>query len=408
MQLGWIDYSRQERDTIKELLKILGEPSSVDELGVGIVRDSISDLLYPGTSVLHTRAKYYILIPELFKKAMKSGLTTMPEVRKLIDSDQDKIARALRRAVDEETGTKASGIIGGRSDRAVKMKPARIYWNAMRTTEILCHPNLSFDDACSAVASYNRNNKNTSIKYESDEAGGDAEDAGLNGFSLFNTPCMQNIDDYIANPTLHLTKVESMYLMEQFKHPMVMKNTLMEYCLKNKQSYAETAFSDVEIQSNMPPVLSYNIELAKEFADFIYGAYIVYNLLFFENGGDNATGEQKQYLEDKYSEWKQQTCGIPHREEILKLVRNHEHYKAALNKFLFDFEKAVMVNNSDACSDEEKRLIRDRERFCKRGKAKIGGNYPYQPIQSSPMNYRHSTGQVIIEDILKGLVRDNG
>ena len=62
MQLGWIDYSRQERDTIRELLKILGEPSSVDELGVGIVRDSISDLLYPGTSVLHTRAKYYILI----------------------------------------------------------------------------------------------------------------------------------------------------------------------------------------------------------------------------------------------------------------------------------------------------------------------------------------------------------
>lgn len=408
MQLGWIDYSRQERDTIKELLKILGEPSSVDELGVGIVRDSISDLLYPGTSVLHTRAKYYILIPELFKKAMKSGLTTMPEVRKFIDSDQDKIARALRRAIDEETGTKASGIIGGRSDRAVKMKPARIYWNAMRTTEMLCHPTLSFDDACMAVASYNRKSQNVSIKYESDEAGGDAEDAGLNGFSLFNTPCKQNIDDFIANPTLHLTSGEAMYLMEQFKRPFIMKNTLMEYCLKTKQSFAGTAFSDIEIQSDMPSVLAHNIELAKEFADFIYGAYIVYNLLFFENGGENATEEQKQYLEDKYSEWKQQTCGIPHRDEILRLVRNHEHYKSALNKFLVDFEKAVLANDTDICSDEEKRLVRDRERFCKRGKAKIGTESPYQAIQSFPMNYRHSTGQVIIEDILKGLVRDNG
>ena len=408
MQLGWIDYSRQERDTIKELLKILGEPSSVDELGVGIVRDSISDLLYPGTSVLHTRAKYYILIPELFKKAMKSGLTSMGEVRKLIDADQDKIARALRRAIDEETGTKASGIIGGRSDRAVKMKPARIYWNALRRTEMLCHPDWSFDDACASVANYNRKNQNTSIKYETDEDGGDAEDAVLSGFSLFNTPCKQNIDDYIANPTLHLTRDEAMYLMEQFKRPLIMKNTLIEYCLKNKLSYVETAFSDIEIQSNMPTVLSYNIELAKEFADFIYGAYIVYNLLFFENGGENASEEQKQYLVNEYSEWRQQTCGIPHREEILKLVRNHEYYKAALNKFLFDFEKAVMANNSDVCSDEEKRLIRDRERFCKKGKAKIGGNYPYQPIQSSPMNYRHSTGQIIIEDILKGLERANG
>jgi hypothetical protein len=130
--------------------------------------------------------------------------------------------------------------------------------------------------------------------------------------------------------------------------------------------------------------------------------------LFFENGGDNASEEQKQYLVNEYSAWKQKTCGIPHREEILKLVRNHEYYKAALNKFLFDFEKAVKANDSDVCSDEEKRLIRDRERFCKKGKAKIGGNYPYQPIQSSPMNYRHSTGQIIIEDILKGLERDNG
>jgi hypothetical protein len=33
---------------------------------------------------------------------------------------------------------------------------------------------------------------------------------------------------------------------------------------------------------------------------------------------------------------------------------------------------------------------------------------PFQEIQSSPMNYRHGTGQRIIEDILKGLVRDDG
>lgn len=408
MQLGWIDYSRQERDTIKELLKILGKPSSVDELGVGIVRDSISDLLYPGTSVLHTRAKYYILIPELFKKAMKSGLTTMAEVRRLIDSDQDKIARALRRAIDEETGTKASGIIGGRSDRAVKMKPARIYWNAMRTAEMLSHPNLSFDDACMAVASYNRNNQNVSIKYESDEAGGDAEDADLNGFSLFNTPCKQNIDDFIANPTLHLTSSEAMYLMEQFKRPFIMKNTLMEYCLKTKQSFAGIAFSDIAIQTDMPAVLAHNIELAKEFAGFIYGAYIVYNLLFFENGGKEATEEQKQYLECKYSEWKQQTHGIPHRDEILGLVRNHEHYKSALNKFLVDFEKAVMANDTDICSDQEKMLVRHRERYCKRSKTKIGADYEYQQVQSLPMNFRHDTGQGIIDDILKGLMRDDG
>lgn len=31
MQLGWVDYSRQERETIKELLKVLGESQELFE-----------------------------------------------------------------------------------------------------------------------------------------------------------------------------------------------------------------------------------------------------------------------------------------------------------------------------------------------------------------------------------------
>lgn len=403
MQLGWVDYSRQERDTIKELLKMLGEASSLDELGVGIVRDSISDLLYPGTSVLHTRAKYYILIPALFQKARESGLTTRTEIRRFIDSEQDKIARALRRVIDVNTGTKEVGIIGGRSDRAVKMKPTRIYWNGLRTTGILCNPGLSYDDACSVVASYNKKNQNIEIKSESEDESGDSSDAGKGDFILFNTPCMQSIDDYLMNPTLYMTREESEYLREQFLHVPIMKNTLMEYCLKTKTSLKDTSFAEITIMDGMSEVLGCHIELAKEFAGFIYGAYLVYNIVFFENGGENATETKKEFLEEKYLHWKESTPGLPHREEILKLVRNHEHYKASLSDFLIQFEKAVQDNHTETCSEKERELIKVRERFCKREKAKLGKNYPYQAIQTVPMSYRHGTGQTIIADILEGM-----
>lgn len=409
MQLGWVDYSREERETIKELLKELGKSDSLDELGVGIVRDSISDLLYPGTSVLHTRAKYYILIPELFQKAMKSGLKTGSEVRNLINTDQDKIARALRRAIDEETGTKAAGIIGGRSDRGVKMKPARIYWNALRTTEILCNPDMTFDDACSAVAGYNRKTQNIVIKSEGENDGGDADDAGMGNFALFSAPCKEQIEDYLEHPTLHLRKDEADYLRSQFLHVPVMKNTLMGYCLKTKTSFEGVPLGDVPTDG-MPEILRHNLELATEFADFIYGAYIVYNLVFFENGGEHATADEKRRLENKYASWKKDNQGLLHRDEILKLVRNHERYKADLRDFLMKFEKAVKANTANICSDEEKRIIKQREQICKSVKAKIGKTgegYDFQEIQSSPMNYRHGTGQAIISDILKGLVRDD-
>lgn len=408
MQLGWVDYSRQERETIKELLKILGDSSSLDELGVGIVRDTISDLLYPGTSVLHTRAKYYILIPELFKKAMKSGPTTRSEVRRLIDADQDEIARTLRRAIDEETGTKALGIIGGRADRAVKMKPARIYWNALRTTGILCNPTLSYDDACGAVASYNKKSQNITIKYETDDEAGDALDAENRGFTLFCAPCVQSIEDFLQNPTLHLTRDEACYLREQFMHVPIMKDTLMEYCLRTKTSFADKALSEIQTTADMSEELKYRLKLAVEFANFIYGAYIVYNLLFWENGGENATDEEKSKLEDRYKTWKRTNIGLPHREEILSLISGHEPYKGSLREFLMKFEAAVSANQSDACSVAERKLIKERERSCKKEKAKIGRDDPFGEIHSAPMDYRHGTGQTIISDILSGMAKDNG
>ena len=117
--------------------------------------------------------------------------------------------------------------------------------------------------------------------------------------------------------------------------------------------------------------------------------------------------DEKGKLEENYRAWKENTPGLPHRDEILKLVRNHEHYKAAIRDFLTKFENAVKANPSDICSDEEKRIIRQREQACKSVKAKIGKDYPFQEIQTAPMNYRHGTGQTIISDILKGMVRDD-
>lgn len=401
MQLGWVDYSQEEKEKIKELLKLLGETSALDEMGVGIVRDHISDLLYPGTSVLHTRAKYYILIPELFKKAMESGLTTGKEVRRLIDTEQDKIARALRRAIDEETGKKAHGIIGGRSDIPVKVKPSRIYWNGLRTTGIICNPTLSYDDACSAVAAYNRKNNNIILKSESDGEAADSFDAKTS-FTLFTAPCQQSIDDYLKNPTLYLTRDEALYLYDQFLYTPVMKDTLMEYCLKTNKYY-DIPLSEIKHEDDMSKKLKNNLMLAVEFADFIYGAYIVYNLLYWENGGKDATDEAKKFLISRYAEWKTSYKGLPHREEILNLVIGHDFYKKTLNEFLKEFEKAVDSNSSKRCSEAEKKVIINRERFCKREKSKLFKDYPYTEIHSMPMNYRHDTAQDIIYDILKGM-----
>ena len=83
----------------------------------------------------------------------------------------------------------------------------------------------------------------------------------------------------------------------------------MEYCLKTKTSFDGVLLDDIH-KDGMSEVLRRNLELATEFANFIYGAYIVYNLLFFENGGENATADAKNRLEEKYKYWKKDNSGL--------------------------------------------------------------------------------------------------
>jgi hypothetical protein len=46
-----LDYSEAERRQVQEMLQLFTEKGTVDDLGVGTVRDAISNRLFPGTSV---------------------------------------------------------------------------------------------------------------------------------------------------------------------------------------------------------------------------------------------------------------------------------------------------------------------------------------------------------------------
>lgn len=39
------------------------EPGTLDELGIGSIRDTFSDELFPGTSTIQTRARYFLFVP---------------------------------------------------------------------------------------------------------------------------------------------------------------------------------------------------------------------------------------------------------------------------------------------------------------------------------------------------------
>jgi hypothetical protein len=71
--LSWIDFDQADRDRTRRIMDLFNEKEARDELGLGSVRDAISDLLFPGTSTIQTRLRYMLFVPWLYRLAARAG-----------------------------------------------------------------------------------------------------------------------------------------------------------------------------------------------------------------------------------------------------------------------------------------------------------------------------------------------
>ena len=133
MQLGWIDFSKEDRQKALDVINLLSEQGAVDELGIGIIRDAFANYFFPGTSTVQTRAKYFLIVPYVLREAVdgKYGKDANRVLRAIDSAEKDCGIRLL------EADPKAEGVIGTRvlPKGWVARKPSDIYWNGIRTFE---------------------------------------------------------------------------------------------------------------------------------------------------------------------------------------------------------------------------------------------------------------------------------
>ena len=130
--LAWLDYSEADQRQAREIIALFSQQESRDELGLGRIRDALSDTLFPGTSVLLTRARYFLFIPWLFIEGARRGHRSS-QLATWVDYQERRLIGALRNGGDLE------GLIGRDVGAAVKNLPSDIYWNSLRRFRILRH-----------------------------------------------------------------------------------------------------------------------------------------------------------------------------------------------------------------------------------------------------------------------------
>ena len=128
--LAWLDHSAAEQQRAREIIRFFSQPESRDELGLGGIRDALSDTLFPGTSVLLTRARYLFFIPWLYREGARRGHVGS-KLTGWVEWNERQLIGALR------CGGDLDGLIGVQAGPAVKILPSTIYWNTLRRFKIL-------------------------------------------------------------------------------------------------------------------------------------------------------------------------------------------------------------------------------------------------------------------------------
>ena len=119
--LAWIDHDSAARERSLRIMGLFRERDSRDELGLGSVRDSFADQLFPGTSTIQTRLRYMLFVPWIYhsleerrlpaeKFAIQADMLERNLVQPLMDSDD------------------LAGVFGKTAGKSLKRLPSSVYW----------------------------------------------------------------------------------------------------------------------------------------------------------------------------------------------------------------------------------------------------------------------------------------
>lgn len=128
--IAWLDTSADEQRRIREVIALFTQKETLDELGIGQIRDAFSDALFPGITTIQTRARYFLLVPWAYVKESRAGRSAA-EVRGRVEQSERDLVRTLNRLPQQQ------GVIGARAGAGVKNLPSSIYWNGLLTLAIL-------------------------------------------------------------------------------------------------------------------------------------------------------------------------------------------------------------------------------------------------------------------------------
>ncbi|AMN39050.1 DUF6361 family protein [Rhodoplanes sp. Z2-YC6860] len=269
----WVDFAEDDRRKMSDVIALFSEKDTRDELGLGGIRDTFADLLFPSTSTIQTRARYFLFIPWIYQE-LERRRTLPADIERLARRDEIRLIHAL------EDGGETDGIIGTLAQDKLARLPSSIYWAGLGRLGVRRFAGSQEQYHREFTAFYPASGRRLVAEDEQS-----AESASWSS-SLPPSP-----SGVLERTTFTLDKREAKYLAERIWEfgPTVYGELLSSSDAEFDSDFVwETTFA-----AKLGPSLKSQIAHAQNFSELMHGAALLYNFML-------ACDANRKRLQDEY------------------------------------------------------------------------------------------------------------
>jgi hypothetical protein len=416
--IGWVDYSSKERALVTEVLSMLKEKGTLDELGIGQMRDTFADILFPGFSTIQTRAKYLVTIGYIFQDYLElpEKVRIKTDLIEFFSKKEDEVANQL---VNNHGDNVPNGIIGRESlsSGGVARKPSSVYWNALRQFDIV-HAKTGFREFCKLYQQ--AANSKVQIHHEEDDNNPSSEIHSLIDKEAYNYNWLEDV-------RVPLSKDEAQYLKNKIQRSPLIRNSVPSQILINGllsdvvEMNAKLENSDwrvnalyewlktTEVSDECKRILASSLD----FSLVMEGAHIRYNVLIAKQMQDSELSRKIEFLEQNEQDFKQWKYDIQSNKENLFSEVNINNWFDILETHGRNINKSAREFIQEWCSkirngiaiDELDEFIEKRAKDNKQARCLLNKALPETQgwVGIRKLEYRWPTALAILSDIQEGL-----
>lgn len=393
-RLAWIDHDSAARERSLQIIDLFKERDSRDELGLGAIRDSFSDKLFPGTSTIQTRLRYMLIVPWIFKRL---------EAKRIPSSEIEARARRFElQLIQPLTESKDSrGAFGAGAGQELKRLPSDVYWAGLGDWGIRRF-NGSINDYFGSLDQIYAIRRQTHVH---------GEDAAGNSDVLTWHPYLPDPpENFPGELSFSLTREEAEFLRDTIVT--AAGESLLGWLVREqRRARIDRPWEHPDL-ARFPEPIRELLQHAQLFSDVMRGAAILYNLMLAEiDDRKDLVDEHREVIsgwadaldEGKISEW-----SFP---DLWEAVRNSRHtIKPRACRFVEKWVQYAGENPHGVIDNEgARRLVRTREQTLKRNRSRFVNARAREQWSGyagiRPMTFRWPIAKTFLEDLVRSLKR---